>query len=151
MLFSELSSLATWETEVRRERQKLGIEKAKAKGVYEGRKPKLTPAKVADLKQRHADGAPLSVLGGTSRSARRPCAGRASRQIASPRQLKSMNYLHLGRRQNGGFAARCGHLSAQAWRNARRPRKTGAAFQQWWPLRYRLGLVMQASPHDGEG
>ena len=63
MLFSVLSSLATWETEVRRERQRLGIEKAKAKGVYEGRKPKLTATQVADLRQRHqVDGVPLSVL-----------------------------------------------------------------------------------------
>jgi DNA invertase Pin-like site-specific DNA recombinase len=62
MLFSVLSSLATWETEVRRERQKLGIEKAKAQGVYEGRKPKLTAERAADLKRRHADGVPLSVL-----------------------------------------------------------------------------------------
>jgi DNA invertase Pin-like site-specific DNA recombinase len=62
MLFSVLSSLATWETEVRRERQRLGIEKAKAKGVYEGRKPKLTEAQVAALKQRHAAKVSLSTL-----------------------------------------------------------------------------------------
>jgi DNA invertase Pin-like site-specific DNA recombinase len=62
MLFSILSALATWETEMRRERQRLGIEKAKAKGVYEGRKPKLTEVQVADLKQRHAAEVSLSTL-----------------------------------------------------------------------------------------
>jgi DNA invertase Pin-like site-specific DNA recombinase len=47
---------------MRRERQRLGIEKAKAKGVYEGRMPKLTEAQVADLKQRHAAEVSLSTL-----------------------------------------------------------------------------------------
>lgn len=62
MLFSILSSLATWETEVRRERQRLGIEKAKSEGVYKGRTPKLKADQIADLKSRHAHGVPLSVL-----------------------------------------------------------------------------------------
>jgi DNA invertase Pin-like site-specific DNA recombinase len=42
--------------------QRLGIEKAKAKGVYEGRKPKLTATQVADLKQRRAAKVSLSTL-----------------------------------------------------------------------------------------
>jgi DNA invertase Pin-like site-specific DNA recombinase len=62
MLFSILSSLATWETEVRRERQRLGIEKAKAEGIYKGKAPKLKTDQIADLKSRHAHGVPLSVL-----------------------------------------------------------------------------------------
>ena len=62
MLFSILSSLATWETEVRRERQRLGIEKARADGVYKGRAPKLKANQIADLKSRHASGVPLSIL-----------------------------------------------------------------------------------------
>ena len=62
MLFSILSSLATWKTEIRCERHRLGIEKARSEGVYKGRAPKLKADQIADLKSRHAHGVPLSVL-----------------------------------------------------------------------------------------
>ena len=48
-----LGVFAEFETNLRRERQLEGIAKAKAKGVYKGRKASLDPARVKQLK---ADG-----------------------------------------------------------------------------------------------
>ena len=44
LLFNVLASIAEFETEIRKERQFDGIQKAKEKGVQFGRKPKLTVA-----------------------------------------------------------------------------------------------------------
>jgi DNA invertase Pin-like site-specific DNA recombinase len=46
-----LGVFAEFETNLRRERQLEGIAKAKAAGVYKGRKPTIDPAEVAKLKQ----------------------------------------------------------------------------------------------------
>jgi DNA invertase Pin-like site-specific DNA recombinase len=45
-----LGVFAEFETNLRRERQLEGIAKAKAAGVYKGRKPSIDPARVAELK-----------------------------------------------------------------------------------------------------
>jgi DNA invertase Pin-like site-specific DNA recombinase len=44
-----LAAFAQFETALRRERQMEGIAKAKAEGVYTGRKPKIDPARVKEL------------------------------------------------------------------------------------------------------
>jgi DNA invertase Pin-like site-specific DNA recombinase len=44
-----LGVFAEFETNLRRERQLEGIAKAKARGVYKGRPPKIDPAKVREL------------------------------------------------------------------------------------------------------
>lgn len=64
-----LGVFAEFETNLRRERQMEGIERAKAKGVYKGRKPKINPAEITHMK---ADG-----LGATE-IAKRLGIGRAS-------------------------------------------------------------------------
>ncbi|MCU7833684.1 MAG: recombinase family protein [gamma proteobacterium symbiont of Taylorina sp.] len=56
LLFNMLASIAEFETEIRKERQLEGIEKAKAKGVQFGRKAKLTDAQIIDLNQDRASG-----------------------------------------------------------------------------------------------
>jgi DNA invertase Pin-like site-specific DNA recombinase len=45
-----LGVFAEFETNLRRERQKEGIARAKAKGVYKGRKPSINPAEVRRLR-----------------------------------------------------------------------------------------------------
>ena len=54
-----LGVFAEFETNLRRERQMEGIAKAKAKGVYKGRKPSVDPAKVREL---HAEGKRPSAI-----------------------------------------------------------------------------------------
>lgn len=44
-----LAAVAEFETEIRKERQRDGIEKAKAKGVYRGRSPTINPEEVRRL------------------------------------------------------------------------------------------------------
>lgn len=55
LIASVLFAVAEMETETRRERQAAGIEAAKARGAYAGRKPgstKATPAEVVEMKAR---------------------------------------------------------------------------------------------------
>lgn len=56
LLFNMLASIAEFETEIRRERQLEGIEKAKEKGVQFGRKAKLSEDEVQDMRQKRSDG-----------------------------------------------------------------------------------------------
>lgn len=56
LLFSMLSAIAQFETELRRERQLEGIEKAKARGVRFGRQPRLSEHQVAELRRRRSEG-----------------------------------------------------------------------------------------------
>lgn len=51
LLLNILGSFAEFESDVRRERQLEGIENAKAKGLYKGRKPSIDSARVLGLKQ----------------------------------------------------------------------------------------------------
>lgn len=53
LLLNILASFAEFEADIRRERQRDGIEKAKAKGVYKGRPKVIDPEKVRSL---HASG-----------------------------------------------------------------------------------------------
>lgn len=46
LMFAILGAVAEFENDLRRDRQREGIEKAKAKGVYRGRKPAIDPAAV---------------------------------------------------------------------------------------------------------
>lgn len=52
-----LGVFAEFETNLRRERQKEGIARAKAKGVYKGRKPSIDPAEVLRLRTEEKLGA----------------------------------------------------------------------------------------------
>ena len=51
-----LGVFAEFETNLRRERQMAGIAKAKAKGVYKGRKPSLTPEQKQEVRDKRATG-----------------------------------------------------------------------------------------------
>jgi DNA invertase Pin-like site-specific DNA recombinase len=52
LLLSLLGAVAEFERSMIRERQREGIELAKKKGVYRGRKPSLTAAEVAEIRKR---------------------------------------------------------------------------------------------------
>ncbi len=56
LLFNMLASIAEFETEIRKERQLEGIEKAKAKGVQFGRKAKLDDDQITELRQKRSEG-----------------------------------------------------------------------------------------------
>ena len=50
LVLAILGAVAEFETDIRRERQREGIDKAKAAGVYRGRKPSVDVAKVRELR-----------------------------------------------------------------------------------------------------
>ena len=56
LLFNMLGAIAQFETEIRAERQRDGIQKAKARGVQFGVKRKLTDEQVIELKKRRENG-----------------------------------------------------------------------------------------------
>lgn len=62
LMFNMLAAIAEFETEIRKERQLDGIEAAQGKGVAFGRKAKLTPAQVAELKAQRAGGVLIKDL-----------------------------------------------------------------------------------------
>ncbi|WP_250501429.1 recombinase family protein [Caballeronia sp. GAWG1-5s-s] len=62
LMMTMLGGFAQFERAMIRERQREGIELAKAKGVYKGRKPALTPAQVTTLRQRAEAGEKKAVL-----------------------------------------------------------------------------------------
>ena len=51
LLLGMLAAIAEFETDIRKERQREGIERAKAAGVYRGRKPSVDAAAVRDLRE----------------------------------------------------------------------------------------------------
>jgi DNA invertase Pin-like site-specific DNA recombinase len=51
LLLNILASFAEFETDIRRERQREGIQKAKAEGRYRGRKATIDPGKIAELRK----------------------------------------------------------------------------------------------------
>lgn len=57
-----LGVFAEFETNLRKERQKEGIEKAKAEGKYKGRKTVLTPEVLARIKEAKLQGANKNKL-----------------------------------------------------------------------------------------
>lgn len=62
LLLSVMGAFAEFERALIRERQREGIELAKRKGVYKGRKPSLTPERVKELKARAKAGEKKTVL-----------------------------------------------------------------------------------------
>lgn len=62
LLFNMLGAIAQFETEIRAERQRDGIKKAKEQGVAFGRKKKLDKDDIAMLRQRRAEGVLIKTL-----------------------------------------------------------------------------------------
>jgi len=62
LLFNMLASIAEFETEIRKERQLEGIEKAKANGVKFGAKRKLNNDQLSQMKQDRTDGVLIKDL-----------------------------------------------------------------------------------------
>jgi DNA invertase Pin-like site-specific DNA recombinase len=62
LLLSMLGAVAEFERELIRERQAEGIAIAKAKGVYKGRKPALSPEQVDQARERVTQGIPKAVV-----------------------------------------------------------------------------------------
>lgn len=62
LMLSILGSVAEFERAQIRERQREGIEIAKRKGIYKGRKPSLNSEKLTLLRERIAAGVPKAVL-----------------------------------------------------------------------------------------
>ena len=56
LLFNMLGAIAQFETEIRAERQRDGIAKAKQKGIKFGAKKKLTQAQILEMHTRRAEG-----------------------------------------------------------------------------------------------
>ncbi|QDM40363.1 recombinase family protein [Altererythrobacter sp. TH136] len=63
-----LGAVAEFENDIRRERQRDGIERAKERGVYRGRKPSIDPAAVKDLKDSGLGPAAIARKLGISRA-----------------------------------------------------------------------------------
>ena len=62
LLFHVLSAISEFETELRAERQRDGIEKAKGKGVQFGRKAKLNEFEISALKEARGEGITIKKL-----------------------------------------------------------------------------------------
>lgn len=62
LLFNMLGAIAQFETEIRAERQREGIDKARQKGIKFGPKRKLTAKQVTELKKRREHGELIRVL-----------------------------------------------------------------------------------------
>jgi DNA invertase Pin-like site-specific DNA recombinase len=62
LLLSVMGAFAEFERSLIRERQREGIALAKARGVYKGRKPALTPDQAASMAVRVLSGESISVL-----------------------------------------------------------------------------------------
>jgi DNA invertase Pin-like site-specific DNA recombinase len=62
LLFHMLGAIAQFETELRAERQREGIQKARERGVHFGRQKKLTAVQVGELRHRRAQGILIKTL-----------------------------------------------------------------------------------------
>jgi DNA invertase Pin-like site-specific DNA recombinase len=62
LLLSVMGAFAEFERALLKERQREGIAIAKKAGVYKGRKPSLTPDRVAELRARVAGGGKKTVI-----------------------------------------------------------------------------------------
>ena len=67
LLFHMLGAIAQFETELRAERQREGIENAKGRGVAFGRHKTLVPMQIAELQARRREGWTISALMGAYR------------------------------------------------------------------------------------
>ena len=56
LMFNVLAAIAEFETEIRAERQRDGINKARERGIPPGRKNSLTPSQVLELRERRDSG-----------------------------------------------------------------------------------------------
>ena len=56
LMFNVLAAIAEFETEIRSERQRDGINKARQRGILLGRKNSLTPSQVLELRERRDSG-----------------------------------------------------------------------------------------------
>ncbi len=57
-----LGAIAQFETEIRAERQREGIRKAKERGVHFGKKKILSPEQIAELQARRQEGVLIKTL-----------------------------------------------------------------------------------------
>ena len=62
LLLSVMGAFSEFERSLIKERQREGIALAKNRGVYKGRKPSLSDERVAEMRQRVADGEPKAAL-----------------------------------------------------------------------------------------
>ena len=62
LMFNILATIAQFETEIRKERQLEGIEKAKQNGVQFGRKASLSPDDIEQIREKRAGGVIISQL-----------------------------------------------------------------------------------------
>lgn len=62
LMFQMMGAFAEFERSMIRERQREGIEAAKRKGKYKGRKAALTPEQCEEIKERHAQSEKVSHL-----------------------------------------------------------------------------------------
>jgi DNA invertase Pin-like site-specific DNA recombinase len=62
LLFHMLGAIAQFETELRAERQREGIQKAQEQGVHFGRQKKLLPGQIHELHRRRAQGSLIKTL-----------------------------------------------------------------------------------------
>lgn len=62
LLFHMLGAIAQFETELRAERQREGIQKAQERGIHFGRRKKLTPTQIHELQHRRAQGVQIKTL-----------------------------------------------------------------------------------------
>jgi DNA invertase Pin-like site-specific DNA recombinase len=62
LLFHMLGAIAQFETELRAERQREGMQKARERGVHVGRQKKLTAAQVRERRHRRAQGILIKPL-----------------------------------------------------------------------------------------
>ena len=62
LLLNLLGAVAQFERSLIRERQREGIEAAKKRGAYRGRKKALCPASISDLKARRSSGESVASL-----------------------------------------------------------------------------------------
>jgi DNA invertase Pin-like site-specific DNA recombinase len=62
LMLNILGAIAQFERSLIRERQAEGIAKAKAKGVYKGRKPSLTLKQCEEIKSKQSQGVPIARL-----------------------------------------------------------------------------------------
>ena len=57
-----MGAIAQFETEIRAERQREGIQKARERGVQFGKRKKLQPEQVAELQERRRQGVLIKTL-----------------------------------------------------------------------------------------
>ena len=62
LLFNMLGAIAQFETELRAERQKDGIQKAKERGVQFGKRKKLNPGQISELQSSRQQGVLIKTL-----------------------------------------------------------------------------------------